>query len=616
MRNKVHHSEPSTVIAPPAILFILLFIILSISPIAAQTQKISVELKKLELLDDSIKIVNTLNQLGTLYRNRNADSVFFYGIAAKQMANTINYKKGQMDADLVIANALFKKGLYAESLETLGKALSYYQKTKDSEQIVRTYLDIIEVENKGISDRPRIISLVQKAIQAGKKLENDSLMAEVYISYINRGPDISHDSVTYYLGKSMEIAKRYKNERIVDYIRLWQARLLILDNQLEKSLPLVKELIKDTQRTGNTSLEINALFLMTGFHEDEPKKVLEYFYEAYEISRKSADRSLQIYILQYALDAAKKLDNTEELIKVYKELDKAITADWENSKKFMGDYIRYNTIEQENKGLNKENERQEMWIVNISFIALTSIMAIYMIMLRRSRKANERIEDLNNAANMQIIAMEEIKHEAISKEQQRLGQDLHDSLSSSIAGIKHQLETLSLDVEDPKLKKRFEILLSALSRSYAIARNKSHEWFYTNEGQHGDTFEQRIRYLTDAALPDSHYDISIHIDEHALIHASTDNRIGLLRIIQEAITNILKHAKAQKVEILIYEELTCLILTIKDNGKGMVSKKLTEKSSLGLQSIKRRVHAMDGEIDIVSGAGGTELTISIPLNPS
>lgn len=239
-----------------------------------------------------------------------------------------------------------------------------------------------------------------------------------------------------------------------------------------------------------------------------------------------------------------------------------------------------------------------------------------MIMLRRSRKANERIEDLNNAANMQIIAMEEIKHEAISKEQQRLGQDLHDSLSSSIAGIKHQLETLSLDVEDPKLKKRFEILLSALSRSYAIARNKSHEWFYTNEGQHGDTFEQRIRYLTDAALPDSHYDISIHIDEHALIHASTDNRIGLLRIIQEAITNILKHAKAQKVEILIYEELTCLILTIKDNGKGMVSKKLTEKSSLGLQSIKRRVHAMDGEIDIVSGAGGTELTISIPLNPS
>lgn len=49
------------------------------------------------------------------------------------------------------------------------------------------------------------------------------------------------------------------------------------------------------------------------------------------------------------------------------------------------------------------------------------------------RKAKRLIETLNQVANMQVFAMEEIKQQAILEEQKRLGQDLHDGLSSSIA---------------------------------------------------------------------------------------------------------------------------------------------------------------------------------------
>ena len=75
-----------------------------------------------------------------------------------------------------------------------------------------------------------------------------------------------------------------------------------------------------------------------------------------------------------------------------------------------------------------------------------------------------------------------------------------------------------------------------------------------------------------------------------------DTRIALLRIIQEAITNIIKHAKAKNVGILIYEEDDTLLLTINDDGVGLDEKKSSNgNSTMGLQSIRRRVQSLHGE---------------------
>ena len=292
---------------------------------------------------------------------------------------------------------------------------------------------------------------------------------------------------------------------------------------------------------------------MTGYCDDNPKMALEYFYQAYEVAQKSGDKYLEIYILTNALEVANQLDDKDEIINVHVELEKAMTADWEKSKKFFSDYVRFNTIQDDNELLSKKNAQRALWLVIISSAALIVVLAIYLIMLRRSRKAKAQIDSLNNMANMQIIAMEEIKHEAVRKEQQRLGQDLHDGLSSSIASIKHQLEVLSLDTEDSRLKNKLGMLQAQVVNAYEAARNKSHQWFNAAEEQQEQPFEQRVKLLTDSALPDSRYNKDIHIDDSSLLQVSVDTRITLLRIIQEAITNIIKHAKATAVDILIYE---------------------------------------------------------------
>ncbi|MBC9932682.1 sensor histidine kinase [Chitinophaga qingshengii] len=259
-------------------------------------------------------------------------------------------------------------------------------------------------------------------------------------------------------------------------------------------------------------------------------------------------------------------------------------------------------------------KQRTLWLVVISSAAALIVLAIYFIMLYRSRKAKAQIEALNNATNMQIISMEEAKHEAVREVQRRLGQDLHDGLSSSIAAIRHQLETLSMDTEDINLKNKLSRLQLATTNAYEAARRKSHEWFNAADGQQELSFEKQVRLLTDDALPNGRYSKTIHIDDNSLINVDTDTRIALLRIVQEAITNIIKHARAKNVSILVYEEEDDLILTISDDGIGLNAKKSgSAKSAIGLDSIRRRVEYLNGETNINSSAEGTELIVSIPL---
>lgn len=263
----------------------------------------------------------------------------------------------------------------------------------------------------------------------------------------------------------------------------------------------------------------------------------------------------------------------------------------------------------------KAKQQQTLLLVLISVSALIVIFIIYMISNYRSRKARLQIEALNSEANMQIIAMEEVKYQAVTEEQQRLGQDLHDGLSSSIAAFGNQLEMLSMDIEDDNLKNKVIGLRDEMSKTYETVRSKSHEWFSSNDSQQEISFEKQIKILTENTLPDNRYNKTIHIDDNSLRSVGTNTRITLLRVIQEAITNIIKHAKAKSISILIYDEMDMLILAITDDGIGLDQTKAAgKKSAMGLESIRRRVEYLNGEINIHSDTNGTEITVSLPLS--
>ena len=90
---------------------------------------------------------------------------------------------------------------------------------------------------------------------------------------------------------------------------------------------------------------------------------------------------------------------------------------------------------------------------------------------------------------------------------------------------------------------------------------------------------------------------------------------AIFRIVQEALTNIARHAQASKVTLQLQREGESLQLVIHDNGRGIAEQDMDKASSFGLVGMRERVWALQGEISIVSD-GGTLIAISLPLPPS
>jgi len=89
--------------------------------------------------------------------------------------------------------------------------------------------------------------------------------------------------------------------------------------------------------------------------------------------------------------------------------------------------------------------------------------------------------------------------------------------------------------------------------------------------------------------------------------------IIFFRILQESLTNVIRHSKASSVYVNLRQTQKGAILTIKDNGIGIPEEKIESHKSLGLIIMRERVRLLNGKLDITSKEGkGTMLTIFIP----
>jgi signal transduction histidine kinase len=89
---------------------------------------------------------------------------------------------------------------------------------------------------------------------------------------------------------------------------------------------------------------------------------------------------------------------------------------------------------------------------------------------------------------------------------------------------------------------------------------------------------------------------------------------ALFRILQESLTNVIRHAKASKVDVVLSKESGWLGMQISDNGIGLRQDQTKRGQTFGLQGIDERIQMLGGELKIESMSGkGTSLTISLPV---
>jgi len=104
--------------------------------------------------------------------------------------------------------------------------------------------------------------------------------------------------------------------------------------------------------------------------------------------------------------------------------------------------------------------------------------------------------------------------------------------------------------------------------------------------------------------------VSLPEDEMSL---DRDTATALFRILQESLTNIVRHAKASRVSVHLWNENDITVLQVQDNGVGIPAHLVAGPASFGLLSMKERALMLGGTVDVMSGPGaGTKIVVRVP----
>jgi signal transduction histidine kinase len=195
-------------------------------------------------------------------------------------------------------------------------------------------------------------------------------------------------------------------------------------------------------------------------------------------------------------------------------------------------------------------------------------------------------------------------------ERRRLARDLHDGLGGMLSGIKLKLTNMKGNfILDEKGKSDFENALEMLDKSVHELRQVAHNMMpealieFGLKDALGD-FCSSIDNLRNIRLKFKFYGENIR--------AGQNIEIALYRIAQELVNNALKHSGASEILVDLVQEPERISLTVMDNGKGFDTNRINEFKGLGLSSLKSRVDALKGTMDILSEPGnGTEVRVEI-----
>ncbi|MDD3846827.1 MAG: PAS domain S-box protein [Syntrophorhabdaceae bacterium] len=92
-----------------------------------------------------------------------------------------------------------------------------------------------------------------------------------------------------------------------------------------------------------------------------------------------------------------------------------------------------------------------------------------------------------------------------------------------------------------------------------------------------------------------------------------DTTIALYRIFQEALTNVMRHSKATRLEVSLQSQADNTHLMVRDNGRGVSNQQLADRNSLGILGMRERASFIGGKLEITGSSGkGTCITVDLP----
>ncbi|MFT7380579.1 MAG: two-component system NarL family sensor kinase [Roseivirga sp.] len=287
---------------------------------------------------------------------------------------------------------------------------------------------------------------------------------------------------------------------------------------------------------------------------------------------------------------------------------------------------KYNTasleLENERQKNIAEQQRKSKFIILVVAVALILIISVWLYIVNQRRKnmtlLAEKNEEINKQQIDELLQEQEIASlqgvlQGQESERKRVAMDLHDRLGGMLSMVKLHFSAFEerIDTTDAKNQK-FLKASELLDQATKEVREISHDLLSGVLTKFG--LIPALEELKDKISSTGKLKVGIYSNDiKGALNA--EQELQLYRIVQELLSNILKHAKAKETNIQLNRSGDSLNLIVEDDGVGFNLSNSNEKGGIGLINLKARVAKLNGSFHIDSGkGGGTTISIDIPLN--
>lgn len=554
-------------------------------------------------------------QLAILYLNasRILQQKWEYAATLELLQKSLNLRK-VISGNPGLGTVYRSMGVVHSNMDQPAKALSYHRLS------VKAFL----AENK---DRQRDIASVYNnmCISFGLLKQIDSV--EVYTQAIREMVEVYEFESLY--NAYFNLGQAYMNlDSFAKARHIHQGGLIYLDTSTtdkEKSTPFSQRGVVN----GNNSIGLS--FLRDG----EPNMALPYFEKARSLLTDAIPSQLKksLYLnLATTHGQLMQPDSASVYYRLaYESLEKT-NAQINSSVAGQTDFMLKNA---ESHLQIVENDRQiaeqrQFILMLISGLLLTVIVVGILLFVQRLQQAKHKAElsqTIHNAESrvgdaIVTIYREEQKH--VTRERNHLGKILHENIQGQISISKMLVQNIedALASVNDSVRDHLQIIKSNLESSNEHVRRISHQlkdgksYQETYKGKLLEDVEKVIQPYRATGL---FHAISFESDLQAQtldmqdLYISNDLKNDILYWVQGALTNVVKHSKADQVSIRLGRKEDSLFLTIHDNGRGIAGDWDTpETQGSGLMSIREEVEAYHGRFHIGNDQG-TCLSIIVPL---
>ncbi len=238
---------------------------------------------------------------------------------------------------------------------------------------------------------------------------------------------------------------------------------------------------------------------------------------------------------------------------------------------------------------------------------LRAKVSVFVDLHRKTRQLEALNRELRRLSSSLIAAQDQ--------ERRRIARDLHDGLGQELSGAKMMVDCLQMKNQSVEWKEKAAAEASVLiDQAIQQVRSLSHLLHPPMLDEIGLT--SSLQWYLDGLTKRSGLETSLKVEPEDFPRMGPELETTIFRIVQEALTNVFRHAEARKACIGLTLSESQIVVTVSDDGKGLPSSVAdfeADKIGIGIAGMRQRVKELGGELRLRNGGPGALVEAIIPI---